>query len=280
MSDDAALSELAVTAPRGHEPDSVTARALQFAVGDRRILNGIELAVVPGEKLAVIGPNGSGKSTFLRCIYAWHRPTGGAVLLNETSLAELAPAERARRVGVLTQHSDARPALVVAEVVALGRLPHRSAFGGAQANDAAIVARAIAAMGLTDIAQQPLATLSGGEAQRVMLARALAQEPTLLILDEPTNHLDVRHQLELLNIVSRLGVTVIATLHDINIAARWCDRICLIKHGKVRVLGVPEQVLAADLLASVYGVTVDRDRDPRTGRPRFSFHLNGSGSSE
>jgi len=266
-------------AQRDRRPDSVSAMSVQFALGDRQILNGIELAVAPGEKLAVIGPNGSGKSTFLRCVYAWHRPTGGAVLLNGKSLAELPPADRARRIGVLTQHSDARPTLSVAEVVALGRLPHRGPFGGTQAKDAAIVARALEALTLTALAERPLATLSGGEAQRVMFARVLAQEPTLLILDEPTNHLDVRHQLELLDVLSRLGITVIATLHDINVAARWCDRICLIEHGKIRSLGAPDDALDPEVLASVYGVAVDRDRDPRTGRPRFSFHLNGSRSN-
>jgi iron complex transport system ATP-binding protein len=129
-------------------------------------------------------------------------------------------------------------------------------------------------MGLTAVAQQPLATLSGGETQRVLFARALAQEPALLILDEPTNHLDVRHQLELLNVASRLGVTVIATLHDINIAVRWCDRVCLVDRGRVRAFGVADDVLDPVLLASIYGVVVDCDRDPRTGRPRFTFHLD------
>jgi len=255
---------------------SLVADAVKFAAGERLILDGIDLTARPGEKLAVIGPNGSGKSTFLRCIYAWHRPSVGAVLLDGANLAELRAIERARRVSVLTQESESRPSLSVADVVALGRLPHGNGLGGASAEDAAIVARMLALLGLTEIALQPFATLSGGEAQRAMFARALAQQPTLLVLDEPTNHLDVRHQLELLNIASGLGITVIATLHDINIAARWCDRICLIDRGKVRGLGPPDQVLAPELLASVYGVAVDRDDDPRTGRPRFSFHLTTS----
>jgi iron complex transport system ATP-binding protein len=252
---------------------ALTAETVRFAVGDRLILDGIDLTVRPGEKLAVIGPNGSGKSTFLRCIYAWHRPSAGAVLLDGTNLAELRAIERARKVSVLTQELESRPSLSVADVVALGRLPHGNGLGGTSSEDAAIVTRMLALLELSDIAQQPFATLSGGEAQRAMFARALAQQPTLLILDEPTNHLDVRHQLELLNIASTLGITVIATLHDINVASRWCDRVCLIDRGKVCGLGPPDQVLQPDLLAAVYGVTVDRDDDPRTGRPRFSFHL-------
>jgi iron complex transport system ATP-binding protein len=261
-------------ANRDGEGSCLAARAVQFAVADRSILNGIDLTVTRGEKLAVIGPNGSGKSTLLRCLYAWHRPTGGAILLDGTELAKVSSTERAQRIAVLAQHSEHALGLSVAEVVALGRLPHRKIWSGETPRDAAIVARTLDVMGLTALAQQPLATLSGGETQRVLFARALAQEPALLILDEPTNHLDVRHQLELLNVASRLGVTVIATLHDINIAVRWCDRVCLVDRGRVRAFGVADDVLDPVLLASIYGVVVDCDRDPRTGRPRFTFHLD------
>jgi iron complex transport system ATP-binding protein len=250
----------------------LVAQAVQFAINDRTILNGIDLNVRRGERLAVIGPNGSGKSTFLRCLYAWHRPSGGAVLLDGTTLVDVSSEERARRIAVLTQHSEPGLGLSVAEVVAIGRLPHRKLWGGKTAKDAELVARAIDLMGLSELAHQPLATLSGGETQRVLFARALAQAPSLLILDEPTNHLDVRHQLELLGVASQLGVTVIATLHDINMACRWCDRVCLIDRGRVRALGPATDVLDPELLASIYGVAVDRDRDPRTGHPRFSFH--------
>jgi iron complex transport system ATP-binding protein len=252
----------------------LAAQAVRFAVADRSILNGIDLTVAPGEKLAVIGPNGSGKSTLLRCLYAWHRPTGGAILLDGTELANLPSTDRAQRIAVLAQHSEPGLGLSVAEVVALGRLPHRKIWSGETLRDAAVVARTLHVMGLTALACQPLATLSGGETQRVLFARALAQEPALLILDEPTNHLDVRHQLELLNVASNLGVTVIATLHDINIAARWSDRVCLVDGGRVRALGAADAVLDPVLLGSIYGVVVDRDRDPRTGRPRFTFHLD------
>ena len=252
---------------------SLVAEEIHFAVEDRGILNGIDLSVKAGEKVAVIGPNGSGKSTFLRCLYAWHRPTSGAVLLDGRALADISASERARHLAVLAQQSETGLGLSIAEVVALGRLPHRRLWAGESSQDVIAVDEAIALMGLQHLASRSVATLSGGEMQRVLFARALAQRPQLLILDEPTNHLDIRHQLELLNVASGLGVTVIATLHDINIASRWCDRICLIDQGRVRALGAPEAVLDPDLIASVYSVTVDRDRDPRTGHPRFTFHI-------
>jgi len=268
--------QVAASTAAGVKPDAsrVIAQAVRFNVADRAILNGIDLEIDAAEKIAVIGPNGSGKSTFLRCLYAWHQPKSGAVLLDGTDLVNVAATERAQRVAVLTQHSEPGLGLSVAEVVALGRLPHRQLWSGEESRDAIVVARVLALMKLNDIADRPLAVLSGGEAQRVLFARALAQEPALLILDEPTNHLDVRHQLEMLSVASRLGVTVIATLHDINVAARWSDRVCLIDHGKVRALGAADAVLTPELLASIYGVIVDRDRDPRTGHPRFTFHLD------
>jgi iron complex transport system ATP-binding protein len=250
------------------------ARAIHFAVGDRSILNGIDLTIAPGEKLAVIGPNGSGKSTFLRCLYAWHRPTAGAVFLDGADLFDVAPNRRARAIAVLTQHSDTGLGLSIAEVVALGRMPHRGAWSGEGPEDQAAVEEALASVGLREWRDQPFATLSGGEKQRVLFARVLAQKPSLLILDEPTNHLDIRHQLELLNVAGSLGVAVIATMHDINIAARWCDRLCLIDAGRVKALGAPDEVLDPALIGAVYGVVVDRDRDPRTGNPRLCFHLD------
>jgi ABC-type hemin transport system ATPase subunit len=151
----------------------LAAQAVRFAVAGHSILNGIDLTVAPGEKLAVIGRNGSGKSTLLRCLYAWHRPTGGAILLDGTELAKVPPTERARHIAVLPQQAELGLGLTVAEVVALGRLPHRNIWRGETLEDAAVVARVLDVMGLTDLAHQPLATLSGGETQRVLFARTI-----------------------------------------------------------------------------------------------------------
>lgn len=252
---------------------NVAARSVRFSAGGLDILDGVDLDVGPGGLVGVIGPNGSGKSTLLRCLYAWHRPSGGAVLLDGADVLGLSPGRRARDIAVLAQHSEAGLGLTVAEVVALGRLPHRTAWGGARAEDELAIDGALSATGLTDWRDRPFAPLSGGEKQRVLFARALAQRPRLLVLDEPTNHLDVRHQLELLEAARRLGIGVVTTLHDLNIAARWCDRLCLLDQGRVRAAGTPEEVLTAELIGSVYGIGVHRDRDPRTGHPRLSYYL-------
>ena len=256
---------------------TLAATALHFSAAGRPILGGVDLAVAAGERLGIIGPNGSGKSTLLRCLYAWHAPSSGAVLLDGSDVFTMPAGRRAQALAVLAQHSEQGLGLTVGEVVELGRLPHRRSWGRAEAGDAAAVADALAAIGLADWRDRPFAPLSGGEKQQVLFARALAQRPSLLILDEPTNHLDIRHQLELLRAARTRGVTVIVTLHDLNLAARWCDRLCLLEGGHIRATGPPEAVLRPDLIGAVYGVRVEVDQDPRTGRPRLSYYLDDRG---
>jgi iron complex transport system ATP-binding protein len=266
--------------PPAHEPvpvaaagaSRVEAKALQFVAAGRPILNGIDLVIEPGERLGVIGPNGSGKSTLLRCLYAWYRPSWGVILLDGRDVQAIEPGKRAQKVAVLVQHSEAGPGLSVAEVVTLGRLPHGASWRGETEDDRQAVDAALAVVGMVDWRDRPFGPLSGGEKQRVLFARALAQQPSLLLLDEPTNHLDIKHQFDVLRSAQGLGVTVVMTLHDLNLAARWCDRICLIDEGRVRAIGPPAEVMIPELISPAYGVTVVRDRDPRTGVPRLTFY--------
>lgn len=254
------------------EAPHLEARALRFAAGGRDILNGIELTVARGERLAVIGPNGSGKSTLLRCLYAWCKPSDGAAFLDGTDVRERSASARARQIAVLAQEGEGGLGLTVAEVVALGRLPYREGWAAASAADADVVADAIQRLDLTAMRDRAFAILSGGEKQRVLFARALAQQTRVLILDEPTNHLDIRHQLELLDLAANLGVTILATLHDINLAARWADRLVLMQEGRVRAVGDADAVLDPAVIGEVYGVEAARDTDPRTGALRLSFY--------
>jgi iron complex transport system ATP-binding protein len=250
----------------------IEAKALRFSAADRPILNGIDLMIGPGERLGIIGPNGSGKSTLLRCLYGWYRPSRGVVLLDGRDVQKIEPATRAQTMAVLVQQSETGPGLSVAEVVALGRLPHRNAWRSETAADRHAVDAALAAVGMAEWRERPFAPLSGGEKQRILFARALAQQPSLMLLDEPTNHLDIKYQFEILSVARRVGVSVAMTLHDLNLAARWCDRICLIHDGRVRALGFSAEVLNPELIGPVYGVGVVRDRDPRTGDPRLTFY--------
>ena len=210
---------------------------------DRKaIVSGIDLTVEPGEILGLIGPNGSGKTTLLRSIYRALRPTAGVITLDGDDLWTLSAKQAARPRAIVTQYDGAPVEFSVAEVVAMGRSPHKGLFDRDGMEDRAIVD---AALGRVDMRWAPgrlFLTLSGGERQRVLVARAVAQEAPLLVLDEPTNHLDVRAQLDLLELLRDLGLTTIAALHDLDHAASYCDRIAVLQSGALVATGAPRDV--------------------------------------
>ncbi|GAA3013168.1 ABC transporter ATP-binding protein [Streptosporangium longisporum] len=231
-------------------------------------VSGVDLHVEPGELVGLIGPNGSGKSTLLRSVYRALRPGDGTVRVGGDDVWRTLSARRsARRVAVVAQHSAEGFDLTVAEIVATGRTPHRAA----PAADREIVARALERVGLTGTAHRLYATLSGGERQRTLLARALAQQGGVLILDEPTNHLDIAAQLDLLELVRSLGVTTLAALHELNLAAAYCDRVYVLAAGRVVACGPPARVLTPSLLGEVFGVRAHLGVNPLTGRPALTF---------
>ncbi|WP_328869850.1 ABC transporter ATP-binding protein [Streptomyces sp. NBC_00287] len=237
----------------------------------RLILDGVTLVPEPGTTVGLLGPNGSGKSTLLRLLAGLLGPTAGVVTLDGEPLAARPRREIARRLAVVEQQVDTQVELTVLDVVRLGRVPHRRAWTPASAQDERAVRAALDRTGLTDRAEQPWHTLSGGERQRVQIARALAQEPRELLLDEPTNHLDIHHQLDLLTLVTSLPVTTVVALHDLNLAAMYCDRIVVLRAGRVVAGGVPGDVLTEELIAEVYGVraSVSREGDGRRAHVRF-----------
>lgn len=243
--------------------------------GQPDILSDISFAVPQGQIMAVCGANGAGKSTLLRLIYRHHIPRQGRVRLMGRDIWSMGAPEAARSLAAVLQEQPTDFALTSRQIVALGRLPHRKGWGAGLSTpgdrDAAIIEAAIRRMDLAGLADRPFGTLSGGERQRVMVARALAQEPRILVLDEPTNHLDIRHQLELLTLLKGLGLTVIATLHDLTLAAEFAERILILRAGRILADGPPETALTEATLAAAFNV---RARIDRTGAdPRFSFHL-------
>ena len=244
---------------------------LQAVLGGTQILRGVELQVGQRELVGVIGPNGSGKSTLLKCIYRVLKPTGGAVWLDGRALSDYSYKESARQVAVVAQHNYYNFDFSVRDVVMMGRSPHKRALDRDNARDHQMVARALETVGMADFAQRSFATLSGGEQQRVILARALAQDTPCLILDEPTNHLDIKYQLQLMDIVKGLDRTVIAAIHDLNIAAMYCDRLYAVKEGRVVASGRPEEVLTPALIRAVYEVEAEVLRDGGGGL-RIFYH--------
>ncbi|WP_282874524.1 ABC transporter ATP-binding protein [Pseudomonas peli] len=239
--------------------------------GEQALLDGIDLAVGDGQLVGLIGPNGSGKTSLLRCAYRFLRPDQGSVELDGEALWSRSPRWCAQRVAVVLQEFPQDFGLTVAEVAAMGRTPHKGLFDGDDQADVALVEQALARVGLTEHKCQAFAHLSGGEKQRVLLARALVQQPTLLILDEPTNHLDPRYQLELLRLIKTLGLATLASFHDLNLAAAFCDRLYVLDHGRVVANGTPAEVLTEALLAEVYGVQALVDRHPLAGHPRITW---------
>jgi iron complex transport system ATP-binding protein len=218
------------------------------------------MAIDHGEFVGLLGANGSGKSSVLRCIYGDLTPSAGTVALDGVPLNQMSRRDRARRMAVMTQDTGGDWDYTVEEVVALGRIPHKPMFARTTAADQAIVARALAAVDGLHLQRFPVRRLSGGERQRIMLARVLAQEPQMLILDEPTNHLDIRFQIELMQRIRELGRTSLAVLHDLNLAAAFCDRVVLLQAGRVVAAGAPRDVFTEPLIQAVYGIPSRVDR--------------------
>ncbi len=257
------------------EPSGLSVRRISFSREGSLVIDGVDCTVPVGGFAAVIGPNGAGKSTLLELVAGILPASGPATArLGDTDLFALRRRDRARIVALAEQHSTEDSGMRVADVVMLGRTPHLGRWQTEGPEDKQIVKDALDAVSLGEFADRGFDTLSGGERQRVHLARALAQQPRLLLLDEPTNHLDIRAQLSLLSLVraqTAHGLTVIAALHDLNIAVTYADHVIVLQNGRVRAAGPASQVLTPELIRDVYGVRADVLTNPRTGRPLIAF---------
>ncbi|MCH3973564.1 ABC transporter ATP-binding protein [Bifidobacterium tibiigranuli] len=240
----------------------IEASNVSFSFGDHQVLTEVSLRAHTGEVVGIIGPNGSGKSTLLRTLYGALKPSSGSIQIDGVPLASIPLAARARRIGVVAQESPSEIPLTVAEMVLLGRSPHRKSFERYTADDRALAIEAMRRVEVEGIARANYAQISGGEKRRVLIARALAQNTDHLLLDEPTNHLDIRHQHGVLLCVRSLGITTVVVLHDLNLAARYCDRIVLVCDGKVVADGTPNEVLTPELIEPIYGIRVRRIDEP------------------
>lgn len=249
----------------------ILAEAVRFFAGGRQILQGIDLELRPKEFLGIIGPNGSGKSTFLKCVYRVQKPTAGKIYFNRKKLDEFSYRESALKLAVVAQHNFYNFDFSVLDVVLMGRSPHKKMMERDNAEDYKIARDALRVVGLEEFGERNFSTLSGGEQQRVILARALTQQTECLVLDEPTNHLDIKYQLEIMDIVKGLGVTVIAAVHDLNIAAMYCDRLIAINEGKVAGIGTPRELLTAEFIKELYGVDSRVDIEESTGRMNIVY---------
>ena len=233
------------------------ARGVSYAYGNNQVLREADVQAQDGEIVGLIGPNGSGKTTLLRTLYGSLEPHAGQVVLDDTPLSSLRRPELARRIAVVVQESSGEMPLTVADTVMLGRTPHLATFQRSSNDDMDIVAQSLERVGVSHLAQRSFNGLSGGERQRVLIARALAQQAEYLLMDEPTNHLDIHFQHEVLHLVRGLGVTTVVVMHDLNLAARYCDRLLLLDEGRPRAQGRPQEVLDPSVLEQVYRIGIE-----------------------
>jgi len=250
----------------------LTLRNVNVELGLKSIVQDVSLDVEKGDFVGIIGPNGSGKSTLLRTIYRVTKPTSGSILLNGEDLKKIKLSESAKKMGVVGQFNHMNFDFTVFELVMMGRTPHKNLLGTDAPRDYEVTLQALKKVGMESYAKRSFSTLSGGEKQRIILARALAQEPQLLILDEPTNHLDIKYQLQLLSIVKSLGIGILAALHDLSLAAMYCTKLYVLKDGKVVASGSPNNILTPQLVSDVYEIDCDIKEDPHTGYLGITYY--------
>lgn len=253
---------------------SIELKDISWSFGDMVVLRDVSLSVAEGEVVGLVGPNGSGKSSLLRIAAGLRPPRSGSVCIDAVPVASMPRRRLAQLMSFLEQESHTPLDLRVMDVVLLGRIPHRPSWAKVTEEDRSIARNTVEAVGVQHLADRRWTQLSGGERQRVQLARALAQQPKYLVLDEPTNHLDIRHQLEFLSLVRRSGATALISLHDLNLAASYCDRVAVLHQGGISHVGPPRESMTPATIEAVYRVRCEQVRSSLDGGLRLLFGEN------
>lgn len=245
--------------PAGVSKPYLSVEQLTLSLGRKPVLKDISFGLSRGRMLGIVGPNGAGKSSLLRAIYCYRYDQkahlSGQVRIEDVPVYTMSRRDRACKIAVVLQESNLTFEVSVFDVLATGLTPRKSLLSFTSENDRACIRKVAADLDLTSFLERDFSSLSGGEKQRVLIARALVQQPDILLLDEPTNHLDIQHQIEVLGLVRSLGVTVLLTIHDLNMAAAYCDELVVLSQGELVATGTPEEVLTPALIQSVFQVT-------------------------
>ena len=228
--------------------------SLSFNFGSKNILADIDLSIKNNGIVGIIGPNGSGKSTLLKCIYRVLKPKTGTIFIDGKNINDYQFKETAKKMAVVAQHNDTHFDFNVLEMVLIGRSPHKKFMERDSAEDIELAYKSLEQVNMKDFADRNFSSLSGGEKQRIILARALVQNTDCLILDEPTNHLDIKHQLHFMSLAKDLKITVISAIHDLNIAAMYCDKIYALKEGQIIASGSVDEVITEEVIKTLYDV--------------------------
>jgi len=243
---------------------------LTFAYREKPVLDNISLSIVKGEIIGIIGPNGCGKTTLLKHLNRNLDPNVGRVMLNDSDLNDLTKTEIARNIASVPQTNEIRFSFTARDIVTMGRMPFLEKFSGESTEDIKIVENAMERTNILDFADRYINTMSGGERQRVIIARALAQTPEIILLDEPTLHLDISNQFDALDLVKKLsdedGLTVVIVSHDLPMVVRYCDRIVMLKDHKIFAIGTPEEVLTPENMKEIFNIDAVLEKDDRTGQ--------------
>jgi len=253
----------------------IKVRDLSFAYTDELVLEEISFEILPGEFVSVIGPNGSGKTTLLKLLYGYLSPLKGTIYLSNTPIKKITRRDLAKRIAVVSQMPRFHFELTAFELVLMGRSPYMGLLAFEAKEDFEIAGEAMALTDVVDFKERNIFSLSGGELQRVLIARALAQKPQIMLLDEPTRYLDIKHQINVCRLLKRMnkdrGITIVSVFHDINLASYFSDRIIVMKEGRIHGIGPPGEVITKETLDLVYGCHVFVDENPLIGRPRVTL---------
>ena len=256
-------------------------RNLYYSYKEKPVLEDINFDLIPGEILGIIGPNGCGKTTLLGNLNKNLSPKGGCVMIHDTDLEDLKKKEIAREIAVIPQTNEIKFSFTVKEIVSMGRMPFQEAFQGESYDDIAIIEDAIEKAGIADMTERYINTMSGGERQKVIIARALAQTPNVLLMDEPTLHLDISAQFDILDLIQSLsreeGLTVVIVSHDLSMAARYCDRVMMIYDHKNHAIGNTEDVLTPENMRTVFNVEAELTKDSRTWKNMVLLYGSATG---
>ena len=246
---------------------------LSFSYGEKSIFNNVDMQVKKKHFVGLIGPNGCGKSTLLKNIYKLYEPNNGSVFVDGKDINKIKAKDFAKQVAVVSQESNHQFDFSVEEMVMMGRFAHKKLLESDCGRDTDIVNSAINRVGLDGFQNRSFLSLSGGEKQRVLIARALAQNSEVVVLDEPTNHLDIKYQIQVMELLKSLNVTTFAAIHDFNIAAQYCDQVYVLHNGQVHSWGSPEEVLNENMFNEVFGVNAHINTNPYTDKLHISFYV-------
>lgn len=244
---------------------------ISYSIDSKLIVDGVSLGIEEGSFVGLVGPNGCGKSTLLKNIYRVYKPDSGAVYVDGKDIAHLHNREVAREMAVMQQENNIEFDMTVFDMVMLGRFAHQKMFGNDMHKEREIVREGLREVGMEGFEERSFLSLSGGEKQRTLVARALVQQTDLIILDEPTNHLDIGYQYQIMSILKKQDMTVFSSIHDLNIAACYCDKIILMKKGKIVDVGTPAEVFTPDKIQHLFGVETEVTTNQATGRPNIIF---------